>query len=113
MGKASLSSPAFAAHQATFPFQEELQRISILSLPSRSTHEPVTVPHCFGRIFITVAVTFLSSSTAAQLLPSLVAESTTTANTKDALYQSLPARIKLTLPSKIPSLRVVVEDQGH
>ncbi|XP_020201953.1 uncharacterized protein LOC109787796 isoform X2 [Cajanus cajan] len=34
---------------------------------------------------------------------------TTIANTKDALYQSLPPKIKLALRSKLPSLRVVEE----
>ncbi|KAL2347150.1 hypothetical protein Fmac_001150 [Flemingia macrophylla] len=42
-------------------------------------------------------------------IDALVAGSTTTANTKDALYQSLPPKIKLALRSKIPSLRVVEE----
>ncbi|RDX69626.1 hypothetical protein CR513_51237, partial [Mucuna pruriens] len=42
-------------------------------------------------------------------IDTLVARSSMPANTKDALYQSLPPNIKLTLRSKLPSLRVVEE----
>ncbi|KAH1245929.1 hypothetical protein GmHk_06G016133 [Glycine max] len=42
-------------------------------------------------------------------IDTLVARSSIPANTKDALYQSLPPNIKLALRSKLPSLRVVEE----